>query len=125
LGVLSVAEPREVDPDPLTINLDDFLAFVGEMTQLRNDLDQCFPGRLSLTYTQLITDWIGAMRQIGEYLDLPISQLQPTTFQQERRSLREAIRNYEQVEECAVRHGWMSWLDEEVDTAQFFGTCEA
>ena len=104
--------PRGHQLDPMNLCLPYLRFFVKQMNTMLRDFDSVLPGRLTISYETLATDWRGTIQRIEEYLGLPALDLPVLTHRQETRPLREAISNYDEVAACVTDLGHPEWLKE-------------
>lgn len=107
-----VSKPRKKDPGSVVLPIQELLEFIGNTQILREKIDVYFPERLVLTYEQLVTDWNATILQVQEYLNLPLISVKPITYLQEKRPLREAIQNYDEVASYLSNRGCNEWLND-------------
>jgi len=112
LRTYEVDEPRQTDPGPVRIVIQEFLEILEATEFLHRTIDVQFPGALSLTYEQLTADWDGTFGQVQEYLGLQPVAAPPVTCKQETRPLAEAIQNYTEIRDYLTHRGYERWFEE-------------
>lgn len=105
-----VQEPRRFAPT-IEFDFEEFLADLRNTKRYRREAEKAFPQALFITYEDLLGDYAGTMAKIQEHLGLPVVDLQPQTYRQESRPLRQIIRNWPEVEPIFRAYGMEGWLD--------------
>jgi len=115
VGVLlrsyQVQQERKVDPGPARLPIQELMEFVGNTQLLQEKIDSFFPGRMNVSYEELDTAWDVTIKKIQNYLRLPFTNIQPVTIKQEKRPLKEAIENYDEIHSYLTNRGLDSWLN--------------
>ena len=106
-----VHSPREKDPGPIRISIQELMEFIEDTKMLWEKINHNFPDRLVVTYEKLSTDWNNKLRQIQAYLGLPQTEIQPVTYRQENRPLVNAIENYQEIYSYLSNRDLGSWLN--------------
>jgi hypothetical protein len=106
----SVQKPRSYAPT-IEFDFSEFLGDVKDISKYRYEAEKAFPGALHVYYEDLVADWPGEIRKIQEYLGMPVLDLQPHTYRQETRPLRQIIRNWPETEQKLRTCGFGDWLD--------------
>lgn len=107
-----VHAPRDKDPGPVRLPIQELMEFVGNTHLLQEQINQYFPDRLIVRYEDLATKWDLTFLAVQNYLGLPATGIEPVTIRQERRLLKVAIENYEEVKSYLTNKGWGHWLDD-------------
>ena len=112
------AEPRSVStrtetPPSLEIDTGDLRDELIDMTSHRENACRYLPVRLDITYEAMCSHWSETLETVLRYLGEFPAMLQPTTVKQERRPLREIIRNYNEVASFLRDINREDWLHEQ------------
>jgi len=116
VGVLlksyKVDKPRDVDPGPVMVPMQELMEFIGSTRLLHEKIDGEFSGRIEIHYEDLAARWDETLLRIQTYLGMDVSEIQPVTFRQETRPLVESIQNYAEVKTYLSNQGLSHWLEE-------------
>jgi hypothetical protein len=112
VGNWNCQKKRTQKVPPIKLDLADLEDAVLKFWRALGRVDMRYPGRLLLTYEEILLDWPKAMRQIQEYLGVVPKDLQQKTFKQENRTLRDSIANYDAVAKLVRSIGCEHWLEE-------------
>lgn len=114
-SVFAVNEPRK-EEIKVTIDLPEFLSFVTSTWVLRREIEGYFAEKSvkSLSYEDLIKNWGKANKDIQKYVGLKRERIQPTTYRQEYRKIRDIVTNYKDLSKFLHDFHWEAWLEDEI-----------
>ena len=96
---------RNSDPPPITLDLNKFLAWHQRAKRIRQDISKLLEPYYSVVYEELVSDWLGTMRGIYDYLGLQWDNPKILPFQQETRPLEAIVENWPLIsQEAAARN---------------------
>ena len=103
---------REGAPEPLRLDPIAFREHLESVKDCRTLVTDSCPRRLDIGYGDLINRWEDTLRAVQSHLGVELRGIQFSTVQQETRTLREAIRNYDEIAQCVRQLGHEEWLSE-------------
>lgn len=101
---------RRRNPNRFRVNVEKLSSHIDYFSKMRRLIDESIEHRITVTYEQFCSDWEESVGRVFDFLELPRINIVRCTQKQELRSVREIIKNYDEVEEMIRGRGLEHWL---------------